>query len=366
MFQRPRQGPRPTRLEQVLRAGQAHRIKGFTTSAFPLNGDDEPEWLRAASSSLANANPNEPKPEWFRQMEQDIRNKSDAFRAAREERAECEEELESAKAQLERLEYNRDALTNENAARLARQEGELRDCAENISQCRREADDLRVQMANARSSTSAVTAQLNALRNQSREEIEALKQKLEDCKTEQDVLKEDLNECRFQVEISNDGFSAARKEAGEEKEKNAVLRGEQAQQIAQMENMRYHHEREVQALQAELAAAQDELAAMRRLVAAAESNAQWMFKGVWGDGDGQESPGSSSDTVSPHDYKYKKGDEVWYENPRTGERQRATITLVHPPEKTGELGGSWAVLDYEIRLPDGTFKETTYRQLRPV
>ena len=353
-------GRRSLRLDEVLRAGQAR----VATSVRPAD-EPEPDWLRAAASALAN-NPDDPEPEWFRQMQQDLQNKNDAFQAAKEERAECEEEIEALEQRLERLEYNREALSNENAARLARQEGELRDCAANIAQCRREADDLRVQMANARRSTSTVTAQLNALRNRSREEIEALKQRLENCKTEQDVLKEDLHECRFQVEISNDGFSAAKKEADEEKEKNAVLRGEQAQQIAQMENLRYHHEREVQALQAELAAAQDELAAMRRLVAAAESNAQWMFKGVWGGGDGQESPGSSSDTVSPHDYKYKKGDEVWYENPRTGERQRATITLVHPPEKTGELNGSWAVLDYEIRLPDGTFKETTYRQLRPV
>jgi len=271
----PRLGRRSSRLDEVLRVGQAR----VATSVRPSN-EPEPDWLRAAASALAN-NPDDPEPDWFRQMQQDLQNKSDAFRAAREERAECEEELESAKARLERLEYNRDALSDENAALRERQEGELRDCAANIAQCRREADDLRVQMAHARSSTSTVTAQLNTLRNQSREEIEALKQRLEDCKTEQDVLKEDLHECRFQVKISNDGFLAAKKEAGEEKEKNAMLRGEQAQQIAQMENMRYHHEREVQALQAELAAAQDELAAMRRLVAAAESNAQWMFKDVW-------------------------------------------------------------------------------------
>ena len=90
----PRVGRRSSRLDAVLRAGQAR----VATSVRPSD-EPEPDWLRAAASALAN-NPDDPEPDWFRQIQQDLQNKSDAFRAAREERAECEEELESASLRL--------------------------------------------------------------------------------------------------------------------------------------------------------------------------------------------------------------------------------------------------------------------------
>ena len=104
----------------------------------------------------------------------------------------------------------------------------------------------------------------------------------------------------------------------------------------------------------------------RRLNELSESNAQWMFEGVWGGDDGQESPVSSSDTVSPHTYTYKEGDEVWYKpsNVSNFMQFRATITRVGPMEQLPD--NSWANLDYEIRLPSGSYKQTTWEKLRPM
>ena len=66
--------------------------------------------------------------------------------------------------------------------------------------------------------------------------------------------------------------------------------------------------------------------------------------------------------VTPDTYRYEKGSAVWYTNPRTLERKRAVITKVLDASLED---GVWEIRDFEIQFADGTFKHTTYAQLRP-
>jgi hypothetical protein len=264
MFQSPRQGPRPTRLEQVLRAGQAHAIA--TTGA---NDQEEmPSWLQEAEQRLEQDSDGLSTDELIAKLEYGRH----AFVRLLEEKEECERELESATERLQA--YENAPAPSQSAhewlmerARAARERGE-----------------------NARASSSAPSLSV-----------------------EQQV-------------------KAAAERAAETTERatGAAARARAAAEAAER----------------------------ARAATEAAARAYSAFDG----GKLQRVVAGAAEAVTPDTYRYEKGSAVWYTNPRTLERKRATITKVLDASLED---GVWEIRDFEIQFADGTFKHTTYAHLHP-